>query len=311
MHELNTSSLFATLGLLLALGFRHGLDPDHIAAVDGLTRLRFSTQNYWTSRLTGFQFALGHSLMVFLTTLLLFCQGFTLPAWLDDLGVWISSGFLLILGLINLRHSLGSSLNCWLGVKVKGSDHSHHHSHEHSPLHGHARLPLARANAHHGPQGLIQPLIMKIMGPLAHPMGVGFAFALSFDTLAQAGLLAAKGHEMGGYALIVVFAMSFGLGMLLADSLNGLVVHWMVRQSEQLAQNTTRVMSGLIAALSLTIVFFSVSKTHWGQLNLWWEHWGVACALMLPLIFLLWMGAQRLRQGALKFDGLKSQAPSL
>ena len=98
MLELDTSSLGATLGLLLALGFRHGLDPDHIAAVDGLTRLRFSSQNYWTSRLTGFQFATGHSLTVFLATLFLFWQGLTLPAWLDDLGMWISSVFLLVLG---------------------------------------------------------------------------------------------------------------------------------------------------------------------------------------------------------------------
>jgi phosphoserine phosphatase len=28
---------------------------------------------------------------------------------------------------------------------------------------------------------------------------VGFAFAISFDALAQAGLMAAKGHELGGF----------------------------------------------------------------------------------------------------------------
>ena len=36
-----SSSLWVTLGLLIALGFRHGMDPDHIAAVDGLTRMRY------------------------------------------------------------------------------------------------------------------------------------------------------------------------------------------------------------------------------------------------------------------------------
>ena len=36
----NSASLWVTMGLLSALGFRHGLDPDHIATVDGLTRMR-------------------------------------------------------------------------------------------------------------------------------------------------------------------------------------------------------------------------------------------------------------------------------
>jgi high-affinity nickel-transport protein len=38
---------------------RHGVDPDHLAAIDGLTRLR-------TSRTNGIYFALGHSLVVIL-----------------------------------------------------------------------------------------------------------------------------------------------------------------------------------------------------------------------------------------------------
>ena len=63
--DLNITSLLATSGLLLALGFRHGLDPDHIAVVDGMTRLRHNGSAYWKARLTGFQFAAGHSLTIF------------------------------------------------------------------------------------------------------------------------------------------------------------------------------------------------------------------------------------------------------
>jgi hypothetical protein len=48
--DLNTTSLLATSGLLLALGFRHGLDPDHIAVVDGMTRLRHNGSAYWKAR---------------------------------------------------------------------------------------------------------------------------------------------------------------------------------------------------------------------------------------------------------------------
>jgi len=41
----------------LALGMRHGTDPDHLAAIDGLTRIRPRPTN-------GVFFALGHGLVV-------------------------------------------------------------------------------------------------------------------------------------------------------------------------------------------------------------------------------------------------------
>jgi nickel/cobalt transporter (NiCoT) family protein len=43
----------------LALGMRHGTDPDHLAAIDGLTRIR-------PRRTNGVYFALGHGLVVIL-----------------------------------------------------------------------------------------------------------------------------------------------------------------------------------------------------------------------------------------------------
>jgi high-affinity nickel permease len=42
-----------------ALGMRHGADPDHLAAIDGLTRVRPRTTN-------GIYFAFGHVLVVVL-----------------------------------------------------------------------------------------------------------------------------------------------------------------------------------------------------------------------------------------------------
>ena len=41
----------------LALGMRHGTDPDHLAAIDGLSRIRPRATN-------GLYFALGHGLVV-------------------------------------------------------------------------------------------------------------------------------------------------------------------------------------------------------------------------------------------------------
>jgi len=101
--DLNTTSLLATSGLLLALGFRHGLDPDHIAAVDGMTRLRHNGRAYWKARLTGFQFACGHSLTILLATFVFYTYGIQLPEWLDAVGLWISTFFLVWLAYRNLK----------------------------------------------------------------------------------------------------------------------------------------------------------------------------------------------------------------
>lgn len=234
---MNTSSLAVTLGLLIALGFRHGMDPDHIAAVDGLTRMRYKAHAYWSAQLAGFQFACGHSLTILLATLLFYWQGVQVPAWLDDIGLWVSTAFLLWLAAANLRQ-------CWSG-----------HAHQHV-------------------SGPMQAWILKAMGPLAHPMGVGFAFAISFDSLAQAGLMAAKGHELGGLGMIVLLALCFGLGMLLADTGNGLIMHWLVRRSEHMAQQAGRWMSGVIAIMSLLVVMVSHSNQHLPALEAAWDQWG-------------------------------------
>ena len=46
-----------TLLIGLALGMRHGIDPDHLTAIDGLSRIRPRVTN-------GLYFALGHGLVV-------------------------------------------------------------------------------------------------------------------------------------------------------------------------------------------------------------------------------------------------------
>jgi high-affinity nickel-transport protein len=232
-----SSSLWVTLGLLMALGFRHGMDPDHIAAVDGLTRMRYKANAYWSARLAGFQFACGHSLTILLATLIFYWQGIQLPQWLDAMGLWVSTVFLLWLAAANLRQ-------CWAG---------HAHSHV---------------------TGTFQSMIMQAMGPLAHPMGVGFAFAISFDSLAQAGLMAAKGHELGGLGVIVLLAFCFGLGMMLADTANGLVMHWLVRRNDKLAKHAGRWMSGVIACMALLVVVVSHGSQHMPALETVWDDWG-------------------------------------
>jgi protein-S-isoprenylcysteine O-methyltransferase Ste14 len=75
--------------------------------------------------------------------------------------------------------------------------------------------------------------------------------------MGQAGLMAAKGRELGG----------FGMGTLLADTFNGLVMHWLVRRSERLAQHVGRVMSAVVACLALAVV--AVLDAVWESYSVW------------------------------------------
>lgn len=72
----------------LALGMRHGVDPDHLAAIDGLSRIRPNKAN-------GVLFALGHGVFV---TLLAVGVGRILSDRLEFLGPWV----LILIGLVNL-----------------------------------------------------------------------------------------------------------------------------------------------------------------------------------------------------------------
>jgi high-affinity nickel-transport protein len=277
-----STSLWVTLGLLTALGFRHGLDPDHIAAVDGLTRMRYRESAgkrppvFGVARLAGFQFACGHSLNIFLVTLVFYWQDFELPQWLESTGLWLSTAFLLWLAFANLRQ-------CWLG---------HPHTHGTSPA---------------------QRLIMRVLGPLAHPLGVGFAFAISFDALAQAGLMAAKGHELGGFGVVLLLALGFGLGMVLADTANGWLTHTLVQRSEHLAQQAGRWMSGLVGVLALAVVLVSHGSQHLPLLATLLEAWGAWMGLSVTATLLAlyavsrWYVQRPIR--LLKGDGLAPRPP--
>lgn len=72
----------------LALGMRHGTDPDHLAAIDGLTRIRPRATN-------GVFFALGHGLVVLILAAGI---GHLLAKHFAFVGPWI----LILIGVVNL-----------------------------------------------------------------------------------------------------------------------------------------------------------------------------------------------------------------
>jgi high-affinity nickel-transport protein len=84
-----------TLIIGFALGMRHGTDPDHLTAVDGLSRIRPRATN-------GLFFALGHGLVV---TMLAVGAGRILADRAAFIGPWL----LILIGLINLAKLIQKS----------------------------------------------------------------------------------------------------------------------------------------------------------------------------------------------------------
>ncbi|MEO5845500.1 MAG: hypothetical protein ABIQ33_11745 [Caldimonas sp.] len=259
------AGFLSSLALVGLLGFRHGFDADHIAAIDGMTRARqlHGSYSYWAARLVGGQFALGHSVVILIASLLLHGQRATLPPWLDGLGLAISTSFLLAIAASNLAHA-------W----------------------------RPRADR---PVGPMSAALLRLTGRQLHPALVGMAFALSFDAIAQAGYFAVRGGEFGGLGAIFALAAMFGLGMLVADAGNGLLFNAFASRSDRLARRASRFSSGFIALLALLTAAVGVGRAAeagfeaaWEGLGIWAGVGLVGCTVVVYSVR-LWM--QRPRPG--------------
>lgn len=88
-------SLNLVLAILL-LGFRHGLDIDHVAAISDIVS---STKNSKRAIINGFVYAVAHAVMVIFLGILAIVLGVSLPAWVDKVIGPLVGFTLIILGL--------------------------------------------------------------------------------------------------------------------------------------------------------------------------------------------------------------------
>ena len=257
---------WAALALLaLVLGMKHGLDADHLATIDGLTR--FNADRPRLARRCGTLFSLGHGAVVIGVAL---GAGAAVRAWqppraLEAIGAWISIGFLAALGCANLRAVLAAR-----------------------------------------PGEMVRPLGIKAgffgrMQRVRHPLGmvlIGALFAISFDTVSQAGLIAAAATGFAGIGPALALAVLFTLGMLLVDGLNGLWVARLLARADARARSASRAMGLVIAALSLALAGWGALRQLSPRLDAWNERkelvFGTGMIVAVAATFLLVMTARRL-----------------
>jgi len=236
MHDLPTD-WSALCALVFLLGMRHGFDADHLAAIDGLTRLS-SRHRLPFARYCGALFSLGHGTVVMAIALAvgLLSEQWAPPHWLDAVGAWVSIGFLLALGITNLRAALEAEPGSVIAlVGVKGRF-------------------LGRLMRAHSPMGVA---------------GVGLLFALSFDTVSQSALFAVTASQFGGVARSLVLGLLFVLGMIVSDGLNGWWISRLISRADRTAAIASRVMSVAVSSVSLIVAALGIGKILSPSLDGW------------------------------------------
>ena len=214
--------------LVFVLGLKHGFDADHLATIDGLTRWH-SSRGAQLANYCGALFSAGHGLVVMAVAVgaSLLASQWAVPSWFELTGAWISIGFLLGLGLLNLYAVLSAPAEQMVALRgIKG------------------RWVGRLTRAEH-------PLLIA---------GIGMLFALSFDTLSLALLFGVTAQGAGGTPEALLLGALFMLGMLVADGANGLWIARLIRRADQTARIASRVLGLVLGSMSLLVAGFGVAR---------------------------------------------------
>jgi high-affinity nickel-transport protein len=254
MESLPTHWL-SLVAVVFLLGLKHGLDPDHLAAIDGLTRFN-AQRRPKLSRWSGLLFSAGHGVVVTLVAIVVatVATEWRAPHWLENTGTWVSIVFLALLGVANL-------------VAVVRTP----------------RGEMVRAAG-------VRSRLFERLTRAEHPVliaAVGAAFAISFDTISQAVLFSITGSNLAGWLFATLLGLVFTGGMIATDAINGLWVSHLVRRADARAAAASRLMSLAIGFTSLAIAALAVARHLIPGVDAQLEAWGVAlsAAVILAVAF--------------------------
>ena len=207
-------SLFA---LALAFGIKHGLDPDHLATIDGLARFN-SNSKPWLAKWSGVLFSLGHGAVVtaVVATVAFLPAQISVPSWLEGFGSAISILTLLILGVLNLHAAFNFN------------------------------VPVS------SPIGLKNWMRFQSGHP-AIVLGIGALFALSFDTISQAAFFSLAATHISGELFAFALGIVFTCGMIISDGVNGFITSRLLDKASNRALIASKIMSFAIGSVSLAV----------------------------------------------------------
>ncbi len=223
-------SQFSGLMLMLILGLRHGLDPDHIAVIDGLAmRAQNKTKNIapWV----GTFFALGHGLVVTAIAVAIHFvhRFFVFPKSFFVVLEWLPVALLILVGTLNLRSLLA-------------------HKNQFNPVSWRSKF------------------VPKSIRENVHPLSVlftGVLFALVFDTATQAAAWGYAASTNGGWLTALVMGLVFTSGMVFTDTLDGLLLSkiWKNTSDKNILLKSRRILGWGIVSLSFLVALYKITST--------------------------------------------------
>jgi len=300
--------MLGTAFLAYVLGLRHAVDPDHIAAIDNVTRKLL--QEGGRPATVGFWFALGHSTVVIVACLLIAFLASGVNGALDEfrdignlIGTSVSTLFLLGIGLINLFIFL-AVWRTFRDVRRTGY---------------YREEDLNALMAKHGfLVRLLRPLFARISKSW-HMYPLGFLFGLGFDTATEIGLFsmaAANASDGVSLSTVMVFPILFAVGMALADATDGTLMlgayEWAyVNPVRKLFYNLTvtgmsvfiALVIGVLQGVSLIAEKLELTGAFWRWAATLHEQFDVLGFIIVGLFVLVW-GASALIYKLGDFDAI-------
>ena len=238
--------LLGTASLAYTFGLRHAVDPDHIAAIDNVTRKLM--QEGKQPLATGLFFALGHSTVVIIASSLVALAVVALEARLNGfkaiggmIGTSVSAFFLLLIALANTVVLISV---CRMFGAVRRGDQI-------------IEDDLNGLLAQRGLLGRLLRSVFGIIGKSWHMYPLGVLFGLGFDTASEIGLLGISATEgSAGLSVwsILVFPALFTAAMSLVDTTDGVLMinayGWaFIKPIRKLYYNLTITLVSIVVAL--------------------------------------------------------------
>lgn len=180
---------------VFALGLRHGADPDHLAAIDNMTRNSVQ-RTPLLSRFVGSLFAGGHTIMVLAIAALVGYLGARFSshsAFIESAGTAISIVVLLFIALLNLR-----------------------------------QLRLGQTDRVAGAKARLIPAVLRNASSPWVAVPAGLLFGFGFESSSQVAAYAVAFGADAGVSGALLVGSTFCAGMICTDTLDSLFIHRLV-----------------------------------------------------------------------------------
>ncbi|KAI8345294.1 high-affinity nickel-transport protein-domain-containing protein [Choanephora cucurbitarum] len=264
-------SMMGTGALAYTLGLRHAVDADHISAIDNVTRKLLNNNQHPVC--VGLFFSLGHSTVVFITSIIVAATANAVANSIDHfseigglIGTSVSITFLVLIAILNLICMIGV-IKTMRQVKKEGV---------------YTEIDIEEFLSNRGILGRFFRPVFRFVNASWKMYPLGFLFGLGFDTASEVtllGITAVQGAHGMSMWLIILLPILFASGMALIDSLDSMLMlftyKWAyVNPVRKLFYNLTITSISVIVAVIVALIeLFSLIGEQLELDNGWWQFW--------------------------------------